>query len=271
MPTIGVIGTGSMGRMLIRALIAGGAASPEEVIASSRSAAPLLEIARETGITALGSNRAVAGGADVVFLCVRPSDVRGVLEEVGDCLDADTLLVSIASDVPLSLLAGWTGARLVRVIPSITSAALKGVTLVVRGPNADESDMRVLHSLLGAISTPVECGEDEIEVMTALTSCGPAFFAAFLRECAASAVRTGMLSPERAETAVRETFIGTAALLDGGMETFEEIIDAVATPGGITEAGVQMIGEDLPPLFDRLLQTTITRHAEVKARIGRTG
>ncbi|HDS62821.1 MAG TPA: hypothetical protein ENN52_01550 [Methanofollis liminatans] len=270
MTTFGVIGTGSMGGMLVRKMVETGQAGAHEIIAYNRSVEKALRLAGETGIRIAGSARAVAEESDVLLLCVRPLEVRGVLLDLRGVLTPDRLLVSVASDVTLENLSAWSQARSVRVIPSITSACGGGVALVAFGDAASDADRELVLSLFGAMSSPVEIAEEHFEVMTALTSCAPAFIAALMQEFAAAAVRRSGIAPAVAERLVRETLIGTARLLAASGTDFEEVIAGVATEGGITRVGVDVIRQQVPGVFDEILAQTDARHDLVKAKIRET-
>jgi competence protein ComER len=123
MTRFGFIGTGSMGSMLVRKLTGNGIIAPADIAASSRTGLSARALAGRTGITAAPSNTAVATGAGVLFICVRPDDVRGVLEEVRGVLEKGILIVSIAGSIPLAQLEEWAGPdhRYARVIPSVAA------------------------------------------------------------------------------------------------------------------------------------------------------
>ncbi|GAB7015410.1 pyrroline-5-carboxylate reductase family protein [Methanogenium cariaci] len=261
---IGIIGTGSMGCMLIRSFIRGGAAVPHHISASNRTPEARDAIARETGIGIADTNRTLARDADIIILCVRQPDVVPVMEEIKDLLTDDKLLISIASDVALSELEALTPARVVRVIPSVTSEHLKGVSLMVFSGRTTPADRELALSLFGAIATPVVIAEQNIEAYTTLTSCAPAFFAAMVHEFAQSATRMTGIPAAEAERLACETFIGTAALLETPGTTSPDIIRRVATPGGITEEGVNVLAHDFPAVCDEIFRATARKHAQFR-------
>nr|WP_256366073.1 pyrroline-5-carboxylate reductase dimerization domain-containing protein [Methanogenium sp. MK-MG] len=261
---IGIIGTGSMGCMLIRSFIRGGAAVPRNISASNRTPEAQNAIATETGIQTADNNRTLARDSDVIILCVRQPDVVPVMEEIHDLLTDDKLLISVASDVALSELEALTPARVVRVIPSVTSEQLKGVSLIVFSERTTPADREQALSLFGAVGTPVVISEQDIEPYTTLTSCAPAFFAAMVREFAKSATRMTGIPAAEAETLARETFIGTAALLEVPGTGCTDIISRVATPGGITEEGVNVLTRDFPAVCDEIFAATARKHAHFR-------
>lgn len=267
MTRIGFIGTGNMGGMFIRKFTETGVVARGDIIASNRSADKLAALAAQTGAIAAGSNRDVVKSADVIFLCVKPLDVTGVMQEIQDLLTTEKLLVSIASSITIEDLSLMSNARVVRVIPSVTSECLKGISLVAFGRNAEITDKELIIELLDHISKAVEVEEKDLDNLLDLTSCAPAFIAALMREFAQSAVRMRGITPEIAELLVKETVVGTAEMLSRDGCSFEEIVTEVATKGGITEEGVKIIDRETPPVYDHLLEATAAKRKLVREKI----
>jgi pyrroline-5-carboxylate reductase len=155
-------------------------------------------------------------------------------------------------------------ARVARAIPSITCENQLGVTLIALGDNATPTDRSLLLSIFGAIGESIVVSEDHFEVMADLTSCGPAYISALLREFALAASWKG-IRKDLAEELIKKTIIGTARLLED--EGFEELISCVATIGGITEEGVRVIHAEAPTMFCQLFQATRAKHELVKGLI----
>ncbi|WP_319643310.1 pyrroline-5-carboxylate reductase family protein [Methanovulcanius yangii] len=269
MTRIGIIGTGSMGRMLAHTFIDRGVATPADIIASSRSEGPLAALAAATGITAAADNREAARGADVLFLCVKPLQVRDVMAEIAPVCTPAQLVVSVAADVSLACLAAWTPARVARAIPTITSWCGRGITLLAFGDTATEADRERLTGLFGAISRPYVTTEERTGALTDLTSCGPAFIAAVAEEWAAAASRRTGIDRKAAEEMVRETLIGTALALDREGMTCAALIHEVATPAGITREGVDVLAEEMPDVWDAVHAATGARHRTLRNEVER--
>ena len=115
-----------------------------------------------------------------------------------------------------------------------------------------------------AISTPVEIDESQFELLADLTSSAPAFFTAIMQEYASTAVLKGKISLELAEKLILQTMIGTTRILNPGGTNFDEIINRVATKGGITEEGIKILRERLPAVFSELLDTTLSKRELIK-------
>jgi competence protein ComER len=80
MTTFGFIGTGHLGTMLVKKFVETEAIEAGGILASNRTQEKVERLAEATGIRSV-SNRVVAELSDVIFICVRPLEVRDVLSE----------------------------------------------------------------------------------------------------------------------------------------------------------------------------------------------
>ena len=263
MTTFGFIGTGHLGSMLVKKFVETEAIEAEEILASNRTPEKVERLAEATGIRSV-SNRVVAELSDVIFICVRPLEVRDVLSELTNLLNSQKLVISVAADVSLENMRTLCHARLARAFPNMASEKLLGVTLLAFGDNTTVEDRRLIASLFHAIGQAVEVEEKDFAVLADLTSSAPGYFAALMREFVLAAERREINS-ELAERLVKQTLLGTAFLLEE--ESFAGLIESVATKGGITEAGVKVIQREAPGMFDQLFQATKARHELVKKKI----
>jgi pyrroline-5-carboxylate reductase len=194
-------------------------------------------------------------------------DLKGVIAETSELLTPDKLIVSVAVDFSLRQLENLCRARAARAIPSVASGKGLGVTLLVLGSDASEDDRSQLFRLFGSIGWPVEVAEEQLEVLSDLTSSGPAYISAILREFALEAsMRDGKVDRDLAEQLIKKALIGTASLLED--KSFDDLIAMVATRGGITEEGAKVIEALSPEMFRQLFSATSAKHRLVKDRIG---
>jgi pyrroline-5-carboxylate reductase len=59
---------------------------------------------------------------------------------------------------------------------------------------------------------------------------------------------------------VTETLYGTAKLLQEKDMGFEDVINQVATKGGITEEGLKVLEEKILPIFDEIFEITLKKY-----------
>ncbi len=263
MTIFGFIGTGHLGSILVRKFVETGAIKAEDIIVSNRTREKAELLAGELH-TRFGSNLEVAAQSDVIFLCVRPLDVKGVLKEIYQLLTPEKLLTSLAADFVLKDLRALCRSKVARVFPSIACDNLKGVSLMTMGDNVTRQDEDLLVSLFGAIGEPFRVDEAHFEVMADLTSCGPGYISALLHEFALAASWKGV-PKDLSEELLNKTLVGTASLLE--KKSFEDLISCVATRGGITEEGVKVIHDKAPEMFSELFMATRAKHEAVKKLI----
>lgn len=235
MAVIGFIGAGNMGGALIRGVCQG--IDPAEVLIYDHNQHKMDALAARTGCTAAGSAAQVAGGCDILLLCVKPKVLAETVRELLPHLRAG-LTVSIAAGVTLDGLGHLLGDRpIARVMPNTPSAIGKGVLLAAFGPSVDPAYREKLAGLLSPCGTVEEVTEAELDEGTALTGCGPAFACLFLEALADGGVQIG-LSRDKAQRYAAQTLLGAAAMV---LETGEHpgaLKDAVCSPGGSTIVGV---------------------------------
>src|SRR5699024_2265775 len=95
--TIGFIGSGNMGKAIIKGLLKTGFATADQIIASRRNEAALEQLAQELGIRTTTHNPEVAKQADILFLAVKPNLYDAVIEEVRANVPEETVVVNIAA------------------------------------------------------------------------------------------------------------------------------------------------------------------------------
>jgi pyrroline-5-carboxylate reductase len=268
MHEVGFIGYGSMGRMLVDGLLSSSAVAPSDMIIATRTPAKLDSLAwRWPGIAVTGDNRLAACETRILFICVKPLDTLPVLLDLITIVSLETHIVSIAACVTISDLERVFGGKITKVIPSITSEVHEGVSLVCHNSKVHSGDAARVEALLRSISQIEKIPESDFEVATDLTSCAPGMIAAMFENFVGAALRHGDLPLEVARRMVVSTLLGTAKLLAERNMGFSELIDRVATKGGITEEGVKVLNRHLPVVFDEVFEKTLAKHETVKEMV----
>jgi pyrroline-5-carboxylate reductase len=186
-----------------------------------------------------GSVAELVAGSEVVVLAMRPGDVPAALTEVGPALGRRPL-VSLAAFVSLTeLQAGLpSGAHVARVMPNVAAAVGRGVFLVVAGTLA-AAEADAIRELFGLSGIVVDVPEEQYDEATAISGCGPGFTALFVEALADAGVRAG-LSREVAIELAAGAVTGSAEL--AGREGDPAALRAaIATPGGMTAAGLDVL------------------------------
>lgn len=238
---IAFIGGGHMARALIGGLLARGTPAShisvgEPLEASRRS------LEADFAVRTSTDNLAAIREADVVVLAVKPQAMKGVLEPLREGLAASKpLILSIAAGVRLAALQRWAGAGLaiVRCMPNRPALVGAGISALVSRQGLAAAERERAQSILGAAGEAVWVqAEDELDVVTALSGSGPAYFFLLAEHMAAAGVNLG-LSPEVARRLALATLVGAGALARHGDGNLERMRAEVTSKGGTTEAAVR--------------------------------
>jgi len=117
-----------------------------------------------------------------VLLCTKPLDAVHVLSEISDDLQPDTHLVSIAACLPIEQISRFFSGGITRVVPSLTGEMSSGVTLLCHNSAVTHSAAQEIEELFRALGNVVVTDEENFEVASDLTSCGPALIAVLIEE-----------------------------------------------------------------------------------------
>ncbi|MGE5702978.1 MAG: NAD(P)-binding domain-containing protein [Clostridia bacterium] len=265
---IGIIGLGSIGQMLVKAFTRSAAASTIYVYTRTNEKAEQFQ--KNWPFTLCHSMQDVCQKVDLLFLCTKPLDILPVLATAAAHLNTHTHVVSTAAGVSLADLASRYSGPVSKLIPTVTSQELHGVSLFVCHPSVSSTERAGFIDVLQKIGRAEEVTESTIETATILTSSAPGLIAGILEEFAMGATRhTPELSIEQARSYLVETLLGTALLLQAEQLGFDQLIERVATKSGITQEGLEVLGKVLPQSFDELFTMTAGKHQLVKDAIAK--
>ncbi len=235
---IGLIGAGRMGSAMARGW-AGAEGSDADLAFTDAEPKRAEQLAAELGGVAVGSNAELAERSQVLVLAMKPAQLGEVAAELGD---AATPVISMLGGTPLATVEeALPGAPVLRVIPNQGVSVGRGVLCFALSERFAGGAAEPLVELLRALGTAIEVRDDQIDAATAVTSCGPAYVARVAGTLIEEGERAG-LSRTDLTLAIAETIAGTGELLRE--RTPDEIGDAVASPGGITEAGLETLDRE---------------------------
>lgn len=265
----GFVGYGNMGGTLLNAFLDHGAVSEVEVIVSNRTMERLDGLKKAHPGVKVVSRCADVACADIIFLCVRTGDVRATLEQMLPLIDANAHIVTINGGLQIKNLERIFPGKITKAIPSMTMGSGHGVTLICHNGRVDADQASEIEGLFSQVGTVQVVAEEQFEVAADLTSCAPAFIADIVQRFVEAGLRHSDLDPEEARQMMVETLLGTALTLSSSGVTFDGLKKKVATKGGISEQGLAVLDRELPGMFDRVLEATVSKHAAVKGTITR--
>ncbi len=204
---------------------------------------------------------------DAILLGVKPQLLAEVAPQVAPLASAGATVFSILAGVELGVLETHfpQAGGVVRLMPNLMAVLGQSpIALASRGLDAGAQEATT--ALLAPLGTPEWIAEEEFDLVTALAGSGPAFVYRFIDALAQAATDLG-LSREQAARLALATVDGAAALALASPHDPGELARRVASPGGVTQAGLETLDQDgaLGELIEATLRAARDRSAQMAA------
>jgi len=195
--------------------------------------------------------------AKYVLLAIKPQSFDAVAPEVAICLPKGCVVISVMAGITMKRLSETFNEQLiVRAMPNTPAAIGKGITAYVAAPGLSKTQKKHVDGLLGAVGTVLELdNENMIDMVTAVSGSGPAYFFHMVEALAGAGEALG-LSEEQAGALAAQTMIGAGALLSQSDQDATELRQAVTSPNGTTQAALDVLMRDTG--LPRILREAVT-------------
>lgn len=270
LPSIAILGAGSMGGAILAGLLRTGAHLTQGIRVTTRRADAAARLHHE-GVVSLAletdenANRAAVLGARLVILGVKPAMIPDLLDEIAPAITSESVIVSVAAGVTIESMQARVDAPVMRAMPNTPSAIGHGVTALAAGPRVSADDLAAARRVFGAIGTVLEVDEAGLDAVTAISGSGPAYVYYLIEQLMNAAVSLGFSLEESSKLALG-TFTGSVLLLQQSGEDPAELRRRVTSPNGTTERAIAAFDEGgMPELFERAVNAARQRAREIAA------
>jgi pyrroline-5-carboxylate reductase len=255
------VGAGNMGGAVLGRWLAGGL-DPARVTVIRKSGEPVAP-----GVTVLTAPPPDGAVPALVVLAVKPQMLDVVAPQLAPMLDPATLLVSILAGVETDALRRRFPAphAVLRAMPNTPVAIGRGV-VALHGDGLDPEGRARAEALMTPLGLVEWVDESLFDVVTALAGSGPAFLFRFIDALAAAGADAG-LDADQADRLALATVAGAGLLAEDADESPGALADRVASPGGSTRAGLNILDEPsaLRALIRDTIDAAILRNREMAA------
>ncbi|MBQ4647172.1 MAG: pyrroline-5-carboxylate reductase [Candidatus Gastranaerophilales bacterium] len=216
-------------------------------------------LCREYGFKEAYSIKDLAQNVDVILLAVKPFVVGEVLSELSEFYK-EHLILSILAGVKLKKYSDYIeNARVIRIMPNTPALVAKGASAICSGDEISSEELDFAFNLMSTCSKVIKTTQDKIDIITALSGSGPAFYFKIIELMAQSAAKLG-LDKNEALLLSTQTALGSAEMVFENDFNIEQLIKNVTTPGGCTEVGNNILLEsNIDEIFDELIQKTMQK------------
>lgn len=241
---IGIVGVGKIGEAIIEGLKRSSEAKGFTAVGSTRSEESARDARERLGIECGTDNAAVAAGARVLILCVKPHQAKSVLKAIAPKLSKDHLLISVCASITTAQLSDWSGGRaaVIRAMPNTPCLVGQGMTVFSAGARVGKEHLEVANRIFGTVGKTAVVEEHLMDGVTGLSGCGPAYIYLVIEALSEAGVKVG-LPRQTATLLAAQTLLGAATMVLERSEHPAALKDEVTTPAGCTIDGLMALEE----------------------------
>ena len=255
-----------MGEAMLAAALEDGLAKPEAIWVSDVSQARRKHLKQEYGVAMMDSNLEAISGKDIVILAVKPQNLTEVMTELSGRLKSGQLVLSIIAGARMdSLSEGLKHNVIVRAMPNTPAQIGEGMSVWTATPEVSEEQKGLVGAILGAMGVELYVDDEKyIDMATAISGSGPAYFFLMVESLIDAAVAIG-LPREMARQLVLQTMLGSGHLIQRSGEEPSELRRKVASPGGTTAQALEQFEQGE---FTELVKRAVKAAYDKAKRLG---
>ncbi|EPJ45212.1 MAG: pyrroline-5-carboxylate reductase [Osedax symbiont Rs1] len=269
-PNIAFIGAGNMSRAIFGGMLANGYPA-EKITATGRDINKLADLA-DQGMHVTTDNGAAMASADIVFLALKPQLMHSVISPLADLAQQHKpLIVSVAAGITADSINRWLGGNLaiIRCMPNTPALVQQGASALCANQQVSAQQKQQVQTMIAStgIALWVET-EEQLDVVTALSGSGPAYFFMLMESMINAAVAQG-LPKDIAQQLALQTAQGAATIAQHSDVDPAELRRRVTSPKGTTEQAILYFEqENFPEIIKQGMQKNINRSKQLAVELG---
>ncbi|MDA8196449.1 MAG: pyrroline-5-carboxylate reductase [Actinomycetota bacterium] len=232
---LAIVGGGKMGSAIANGLVRSKFSDEFSILIVERDASAREELSSRLPEISISDSIEISKS---YMVATKPDAAFSVIEALSES-SSDFLLLSIVAGLSIASMrdAAGNSSRIIRAMPNTPAQIGKGVTALASSPDVTVDDIDFANRIFQSIGTSLWVPEEKFDAVTAVSGSGPAYFFLIAEAMVDAGVELG-LSAEVAMLLVRETMLGSGALLSTNPDTRRLRLD-VSSPGGTTIAATQ--------------------------------
>lgn len=266
MNKIGFIGGGKMATAIMKGIINSNWCEAKNIFVSDKNEDALKILEKEYAVQTSLDNIEIVKNSKILLFAVKPFVLRDVLNEIKPYLTKEHIIFSIAAGISIKTMEEIVGdIPVVRIMPNTPALVNEGMSAICKGNFANEEHSQIALEIFKSVGKVVESDEKYIDIITAISGSGPAFYYYIIDEIAKAGEKLG-LDYQTCLKLSAQTAYGAAKMI---METDvnpEQLIVNVTTPGGCTAVGNEVLKEQK---ISDVLSDTIEKTAQKAYELGK--
>lgn len=261
---IGFIGAGKMASAIINGITKSGFLSNDSIFIYDINHDAKKYTSKNLKVTALETLEELFETCPTIVIATKPFVIDEVLDSIKELI-RNHLIISILAGVSTQKYEkALDKTRIIRVMPNTPALVNEGMSAVCKGKYAYEKDVDFALNLFSSVGKAIKIDEKHIDLITAISGSGPAFYYYIIEKIATAGKKLG-LDYDTALTLACQTALGSAKMIFETPDSVEELIRNVTTPGGCTEVGNNILNNSN---IEEILFKTIKRTMEKAKSLG---
>lgn len=266
--SIGFIGGGNMTKSLVAGLLSSDF-DQNKVWVCDRNKAKNDFFLQKYQINTTEDLQKLANCCQIIVLSVKPNHMAEVAFEIGKTVKKNKLLIiSIAAGIEIKTLENWYGATtpIVRAMPNMPSSVQAGATGLFHNGNLATQQISQAEHILRSCGVITWVKEEHlIDVITALSGSGPAYFFRMMELLSETAMELG-LTKEQAHLFTVQTAYGASKMALESSQGLTDLRKQITSKGGVTQVSLKVLDKyNIEKMLHEALVENI-KHSQILAK-----
>lgn len=260
---LGVIGCGKMASAILGGVYKSGFLKSEDIFVYDVNNDSKLRLKNEFNFNTVETIEELLSKTNAVLIATKPFVVNEVLAEIKPHFN-NHLILSILAGVKIEKYAlQLQNAKIIRIMPNTPALVNCAMSAVCASKNTDEDSFDFGFNLMKNCGKVIKTTEDKMDVITALSGSGPAYYYKIIELMAQSAQKLG-LNKEESLLLSAQTALGSVQMVFENNFDIAQLIKNVTTPGGCTEVGNNvLLNSNIDEILDKTIKDTMQKAIEL--------
>ena len=243
---VAIIGCGNMGMAFANSFIQYNLVQKEDLLLIEKNQARGVVLQEQKAGVVVDTISEKIAAVDLVILSVKPQDYPSVSIELKSYIQSNQVVLSIMAGIPIAQIQSSLSHDLViRAMPNTPALLGMGMTAFAAAEHVGLADIRKVENLINSTGRAVFLEDEKlIDAVTGLSGSGPAYFFYLIKSMIDAGIAMGF-DPAMSSLLVKQTMLGSYHLMQTSDKSLDELIQAVASKGGTTEAALRVFQEKL--------------------------
>ena len=259
------IGGGNMAEAMIAGMV-GEYCDAKNIIVVDRNKNKRDFLVRKYGVNVVDSAADTVKSTDILVLAIKPQQMKELILDIKDNIKSKQLIITVAAGLEIEFYEKLFSKKIsvARVMPNIPSSLGYGAAGVFFNKDVNDNQKKTVVDVIRTMGVvEVVKQENDINLVTACSGSGPAYYLLFMEHMINSAVSRGF-TKKQAESLVVQTCLGAAQMAMNSSSDISTLRENVTSKKGVTAEALRVFEEsDLGGIIDKAIEANIIRSEEL--------